>query len=134
MDSTSLGEEYAMRTSLFETKLAVLTSQYEKYVREKKVNNAAKKKEEMEETVQVQKRLADLSATLAPMSGMTVYYDCRFSAIIRGNGGMKELKDWYACITPGNEVLVYCENRKDLHKTTGKVIPGYVEALKGLSE
>ena len=57
------------------------------------------------------------------------YYDYKFSAIVTSGRQYAEYDDCFVSVTPQNEVLCFTRDQKDLHKATGKVLPGYSEIL-----
>ncbi len=131
IDSTTLGTEIDNRIALFETKNEVNKRHYEKYVREKKMTNANLKSDEIYKGLAVIEFLDSLKADLGPEHLSDIaYYDYKFTATVRYQGGYQELTDYYACITPDGKVLGYTNEIKNLHKGCGSSIPGYVQALK----
>jgi hypothetical protein len=45
-----------------------------------------------------------------------------------------QFRDAYISITPDGRVISMTAERRDLHKGAGRVIPGYLELLKGAGE
>ena len=64
----------------------------------------------------------------------TAYYD--YSYFYSGKVGEQKVprKQAFATITPDGRVLTYAADRKDIHKATGLVIPGYKELLDSFKE
>ena len=57
------------------------------------------------------------------------YYDYVFSGSATAKEGKVSYSNVYVTITPAGEVLTMTSNQKDLHKATGRVIPGYIESI-----
>ena len=134
VDSTTFGQEYQNRLDLFDVKIKVLTEQCEKYMKAGKTNNAAVKQTDLKKAAATLARVSALKESVEAIKDKVAYYDYKFSAVIKSEGGSQTVDGWYACITPENEVIGYTSKQKDLHKGVGKLIPGYKEALGGEEE
>lgn len=134
IDSTTFAEELDRRKVVLETKCKVLEKQALKYSAEGKLNASRNKVEELSATRNRLKDLEKLAQSLADIADKTAYYDYTFSATAKGDGRKMEFKEAYATVTPDFQVLGICSQKKDIHKGMGKVIPGYLEMLKGDSD
>lgn len=134
IDSTTYGQELERRIDVFETKCKVMEKYVVKYTSEGKVNNAQLKREEWIKATQNLNALKAHAETLTDILDKVAYYDYAFSAKASGGDKKMEFKEAYATITPDNQVLGLCANKKDIHKGMGKVIPGYLDIFKGEAE
>ena len=134
IDSTTFGQELERRRHLFETKREVDEKYMNKYIAAGKPKNAAAKEESMKKDQVIIQCLDSLAITLSDILDEVAYYDYKFSAQAKGQNSSMEFRDSYAAITPDYEVIGMTAKEKDLHKGLGKVIPGYLEILKGEPE
>lgn len=134
IDSTTFGQELERRHHLFEVKKEVDEKAMNKYVAAGKPKNAAIKEESMKKDMMIMQCLDSLAITIEDILDDVAYYDYKFSAQAKSQNSTMEFRDSYAAITPDFEVIGMTAKEKDLHKGLGKVIPGYLEILKGESE
>lgn len=134
IDSTTFGQELERRRHLFETKKEVDGKYMNKYIAAGKPKNAAAKEESMKKDIIIIQCLDSLAVSLEDILDDVAYYDYKFSAQAKSESSSMEFRDSYAAITPDFEVIGMTAKEKDLHKGLGKVIPGYLEILKGESE
>ena len=131
VDSTTFGQELAYRQKVFDLRLAQNQKLLTKYRDQGKPNAAQKKREAILHDNEVIAGLAQMSETLGAKLDEIAYYDYCFSGRVTLNGSSKELKDYYATVTPEGEVMNFDAHQKYLHKPMGHIIPGYVELVKG---
>ena len=135
IDSTTFAQELDRRVKLFETKRDADGKLLLKYTQEGKPRNAALKNESYRRDLEILRSLDSLRAASAGILDEIAYYDYRFSADADGEeSGKMQFRDAYAAVTPDFEVIGLTAQKKDLHKGLGKVIPGYLELLRGESE
>lgn len=134
IDSTTFRQELDRRKTLFETRRAADEKLILKYNSEGKQKNAALKTESYKKDVFILRDLDSLEVSLADILDDVAYYDYVFSAQASGPDGKMEFRDSYAAITPDMQVIGLTAQKKDLHKGLGKVIPGYLEIVKGEEE
>ncbi|MBQ0024877.1 MAG: hypothetical protein KBT00_04040 [Bacteroidales bacterium] len=130
LDSTLLGTEFDRRIETFESRIKANSSLYEKYVKERKKKNAQIKADLVQHDKKVLADLIALKGENTARLGETAYYDYKFTALIKAGDKKLEMTDCYAAVTPDCEVLTLATDKKDLHKATGKVIPGYYETIR----
>lgn len=116
IDSSTFADEFARREDLFQ--LAV--TQNEKFG---KADAAAKDR-------QILKDLAALKESMADSVNAVAFRDYSFSLSASNQDSKMEYAEVFAAITPSGDVLCLTKDRKDLHKSTGKAIPGYMEIIK----
>lgn len=104
------------------------------YISAGKPKNAAVKEESMKKDITIIQCLDSLAITIGDQLDDIAYYDYKFSAMAKSQSSSMEFRDSYAAITPDFEVIGMTAKERDLHKGLGKVIPGYLEILKGESE
>lgn len=129
VDSTTFRTEFEHRQNVFERKLQEETKLFENYYYQNKRKNADRHWEAMERTREVMKGLDSLRAALAGRMDEVAYYEYRFSGRAETGSEAVEFKDTYVSMTPSLEILTMSVDRKDLHKTGGRAIPGYLEML-----
>ena len=131
VDSTTFGQELEYRQKVFDLRLAQNQKLLVKYRDQGKPNAAQMKREAILHDNQVIEGLARMHDELGAKLDEIAYYDYRFSGRVTLNGSSKELKDYYATVTPEGEVMNFDAHQKYLHKPMGHIIPGYVELVKG---
>ena len=130
IDSTTFREELQRRKNVFELKLDQNQKFYSEYNSKGQRKAAAEKMAAMIEDAAVVKRLDSLGVALGERIDDVAFYDYSFSGEVSGRGVQDRFKEKFIAITPQGEVLAMVSDRKSLHKSTGRVIPGYVEAVK----
>ena len=129
LDSTTFATEFARRTNVYEIQLDQNVVRLEKYTREGKRKNAEKVFAEYKRGQKILSELEDMREM------MGAYYDYSFSGEARLSKGRRKIFErGYATVTPEGKVLTLASDRKDLHKATGRVIPGYNELLESLKD
>lgn len=134
VDSTTFREEFEHRKNAFEARRASDEKFIVKYMNEGKQKNAALKTESFKNTLRIIRDLDSLEKASAAILDDIAYYDYKFNASARGPQGSMDFKDAYVCMTPDMKVMSMTSNVKDLHKSLGRVIPGYLDIVKGEEE
>lgn len=134
VDSTTFGQELEKRRAVLAQKAKSEEELYMKYMSEGKRTNATMKLEAVTKAKASLARLDSLAGTIADRLDEVAYYDYTFTAAAKGVEKDVAFKDAWALITPDLEVLGMATSQKSVHKGSGKVIPGYVEMLKGAAE
>lgn len=130
IDSTTFGEELAYRQEVLNLRRSQNEKLYRKYVNERKPNSTAAKRNAINHDDEVIEGLAKMNETLAPILCDIAYYDYHFSGKAWTKDAQSTYQDFYATITPDGRVMSIDNSRKTLHKTLGRVIPGYLELVK----
>ncbi|MDO5443681.1 MAG: hypothetical protein Q4G10_08425 [Bacteroidia bacterium] len=134
VDSTSFRQEFEHRKKAFEARKSSDEQFLLKYSREGKRQNAAIKQESYIKTISILQGLDSLETAMSSILDETAYYDYRFSGMAKGPDSSMEFKDTYVTITPDGRVMSMTSNPKDLHKSLGRVIPGYLDLIDGEAE
>lgn len=132
VDSTSLGEEIDYRIKVFNIKLDQDRKFREQYKKEGRPVNEAKKVEAIANDERVIAGLEAMKIAMADSLGTIVFRDYRFSGKAVSSENETVFEDYYAAISPEGEVLALEPSQKGLHKSLGRVIPGYTELIKGV--
>ena len=134
LDSTTFATEFQRRIGIYELRLDQNSARFEKYVREGKKKNATKMFQEMQRDTKIFNELNVLKELMGPDTLNTAYYD--YSYTYSGKVGNQKLpaRQAFATVTPDGRVLTFAGDRKDIHKATGLVIPGYQELLDSFKE
>ncbi len=134
LDSTTFATEFQRRIGIYEIRIDQNSSRFEKYVREGKKNNATKMFYELQRDTKIFNELNVMKELMGPDTLNTAYYD--YSYTYSGKVGDQRLpaRQAYATVTPDCRVITFTGDRKDLHKATGLVIPGYQELLDSFKE
>ena len=130
-DSTTFGQELAYRKGQFELRLSQNLKFYEEYKSKGMLNNMQKKEKAILNDRRVLEGLDSMAEEIAPYADDIAYYDYRFSGKAAGASGETVFQDYYACITPKGEVLCIESSDKGLHKSLGRVLPGYSALIGG---
>ncbi|MBO4570613.1 MAG: hypothetical protein J5699_01645 [Bacteroidales bacterium] len=131
IDSTTFGEELKYRQEVFDLRLKQNMKLLERYKQGGFVNSAVDKRNAINHDHEVIAGLADMERSLEPILGNVAYYDFCFSGSAKKGDSRAVYKEYYASITPQGEVVSIDSNKKTLHKALGRVIPGYLELVKG---
>ena len=134
IDSTTFRTELDRRKKAFTTKRDADGEFLLKYMQEGKRRNAAIKNESYVNDLRILQGLDSLGIKHADILDDVAYYDYRFSATAKGKDVTMQFRDAYIAITPDGQVISMTAERRDLHKSAGRVIPGYYELVKGLDE
>ncbi|MBR4817190.1 MAG: hypothetical protein IKZ72_00935, partial [Bacteroidales bacterium] len=132
IDSTTFRTELDRRKKAFTIKRDADGEFLLKYMQEGKKKNASIKSESYQNDLRILQGLDSLGAALAATLDDVAYYDYRFSATAKGKDVTMQFRDAYISITPDGRVISMTAERRDLHKSAGRVIPGYYELVKGL--
>ena len=134
VDSTTFRTELERRKTVFTTKRDADSDLLIKYMSEGKKKNAELKSESYRKDLLILQGIDSLEVALAGILDDIAYYDYKFSADAKGDGMKMQFRNAYISITPDGRVISMTSERRDLHKSTGRVIPGYVELVKGAGE
>lgn len=125
IDSATFGDEIQARTKAFLLKSSQDKSFHGKYLAKGQLAKAQEKLEALQKDSKYVLMLDSIKTAMADRLDEVAYYDYKFSATGKSGDSKFEAIDWYACITPEGEVLSLVQEKKNLHKGTGTVIPGY---------
>lgn len=128
-DSTTFRTEFERRQNVFDRKLREETRLYDSYIAQGKPKNAARHQQAIQRTREVMKGLDSLRAVMEPRMDEVAYYDYVFSGRKETGEQVTEFADAWVSITPALEVIALTSERKDLHKSGGRAIPGYVQMI-----
>lgn len=134
IDSTTMGEEIQRRIDAFQDVLVQNYRLYNSYVQNRKPKNAARKEQSIKLDTRMLEMLNTYKRDMGDDLGKVAYYDYRFSGEGKSEGAVYRYQEAYAAITPDNRIIGISSSLKNLHRATGKVIPGYSEILGGESE
>ena len=134
VDSTTFATEFEQRKVVFGLQVAKNEELYVRFKTNGQPKNAALKLQAMHNGARILRGLDSLKTLMEDELENIAYYDYRFSGhLTKGRRSLDYTDAWFT-ITPTNEVLVVVTTPKDLHKSGGKAIPGYMELLKGSDE
>ena len=133
LDSTTFRTEIERRKEVFRLKYQAEEKLCNRYLSEKKPKNAEIHRQAMENARHDIEIMDDIGRELESILDDVAYYDYVFSGYSQTADGRVNYNNVYVTITPDNEVLTMTSNQKDLHKGTGKVIPGYVTIISSES-
>lgn len=125
VDSTTFAEELSHRKDAFEYKLKQDEKFLLTYVSKRQNARIEEKTKSIRNDYRIMEGLDSIAVRIAPYEDDIAYYDYHFSGKAVSASGITEFKDYYACITPSNVVLCIEPTSKGLHKTLGRVLPGY---------
>lgn len=134
VDSTTFGEELTYRRGIFDLRRAQNEKLFKKYKAAGQPNSAAAKRNAINHDDEVIAGLAQMSESLAGILGDVAYYDYHFTCKVKAGNAKAEYRDYYATITPDCKVMSVENSQKTLHKSLGRVIPGYLELVKSEDE
>jgi hypothetical protein len=129
IDSTTFRTEVERRKELFALKQKAEEQLYLKYYNEYKKQNAENHRQAMEKAKANLEYMDYLERDLASRLEDIAYYDYVFSGYSETEEGRMNYNNVYVALTPDGEVLSMTANQRDLHKGTGRVIPGYLEGI-----
>ena len=134
LDSTTFAVEFERRIGIYDTRLNQNSARMEKYMREGKKKNASLMFEALQKDTKIFNELNVLKEMMGEDTLKTAYYD--YSYTYSGKVGDTRIpaKQAFATVTPDGRVLTFAADRKDIHKATGLVIPGYKELLDSFKE
>ena len=134
IDSTTFRTELDRRRKAFTIKRDADSELLLKYMNEGKKRNAALKNDSYKNDLRILQGLDSLAGVHSGILDDIAYYDYRFSAVAKGKDVTMQFRDSYISITPDGRVISMTAERRDLHKSAGRVIPGYYELVKGADE
>ena len=135
LDSTTFATEFARRIDVYNIQLDQNAVRLEKYTREGKRKNAEKVFQEFKRGQKILGELEAMRELMGEDTSKIAYYDYSFSGVAKLSKGRKKVFDkGFATVTPDFKVLTVAGDPKDLHKATGRVIPGYNELLDSFKE
>ncbi len=134
IDSTTFRQEFDRRRRVFTLKRDADSDLLLKYMTEGKKRNASIKSDSYKQDLVILQGLDSLEAAHSAILDDIAYYDYRFSADAKGQGLKMQFRNAFISITPDGRVISMTAERRDLHKSAGRVIPGYVELVKGSDE
>ena len=130
-DSTTYAEELANRKDAFNYKLEKDSQFLVEYATKGLKKNAAKKTEAVRNDHRILSALDSIATVIEPYAAEVAYYDYHFSGKASSESGVTEFMDYYSCITPSGEVMCISPSSKGLHKSMGRVLPGYSDLFAG---
>lgn len=134
-DSTTFTTEFHRRTGIYELRIRQNKGRREKYLDEKMPTNARRMEDAIAKDRMILAGLDSLKQRMGGDTARIAYYDYVFEYCTADDKGRKTVpKKAYATVTPDRRVLTWSPNRRDIHKTTGLVIPGYRKLLDDLKE
>lgn len=134
LDSTSFATEFQRRISIYDIRLDQNTARMEKYIREGKTNNATRVFEALQRDTKIFNELNAMKEMMGADTLKTAYYDYSYTYSGKVGGQRIAPKKAFATVTPEGKVITFAAERKELHKATGLVIPGYKELLDSFKE
>ncbi|MBR4524152.1 MAG: hypothetical protein IKP15_01205 [Bacteroidales bacterium] len=134
IDSTTFRTEFERREHVFQRKMEQETVLYGSYTMQRKPKNAARHWEAIQRTEQAIKGLDSLRAVMEGRLDEIAYYDYVFSGQSVIGEETTNYLNAFASMTPGLEVVALCSERRDLHKSGGHAIPGYLQMLRRTGE
>ena len=129
IDSTTFRTEFERRQNVLHRKMEEETALYGSYTMQGKPRNAARHWEAIQHTDAALKGLDSLRTVLEDRLDEIAYYDYVFSAQSVIGEETTNYLNAYASMTPALEVIALCSDRRDLHKSGGRAIPGYLQLL-----
>ena len=129
IDSTTWREELERRTHVFELRYQQNENYYWEYRSKGLQKNAANKYADMEKDKRVLDGLAAIGRELADSLDCVAYYDYSFGVMATGRETQLSHPVAYATITPYGEVFSMSSDQRELHKSTGHLLPGYVDLV-----
>ena len=133
LDSTTFRTEIDRRKEQFVLKQQAEEKLYHKYFQEAKKQNAENHRLAMEKAKNNLEYMDALEANMADRLDEIAYYDYVFSGYSETEAGRVTYNDVYVTITPEGEVLTMTSDKRDMHKSTGRVIPGYIETITSIT-
>lgn len=134
VDSTTFAQEFDRRIGTFETKKKADEQLLLKYTRDNKKRNAAIKQESLARDYVILAGIDSLKMAMGAKLNDVAYYEYRFSAQASNPEKTVVFNDSFAAVSPAGEVLCIASKQNDLHRRLGKVIPGYLDLVKGDEE
>ena len=134
LDSTTFATEFQRRISIYDIRLDQNTARLERFIRDGMKKNATVTFEALQRDTKIYNELNALKEMMGDDTLKTAYYDYAYT--YSGKVGNQRIpsKNAFATVTPDGRVLTFASDRKDIHKATGLVIPGYRELLDSFKE
>ena len=129
IDSTTFRTEFGHRRDVFRLKQQTEEKLYLRYYGEGRRNTAESHRQAMEKAKVNLEVMDCLEQQMAGRMDDVAYYDYVFSGYSETKEGRMTYDNVYVTITPDCEVLTMTANKRDMHKGTGRVIPGYIESI-----
>lgn len=129
IDSTTFGDEIAHRIKVQELAIEQNGKYVEKYKNAGNKAKSAEKKALIEKNKAMLEGLKAIETRMADSLEVIAYYDYRFSGEAVKDGAKTVFREYYASVTPDGRVLSIENQQKGLHKSLGRVIPGYQALL-----
>ena len=134
IDSTTFRTEFERRQNVLHRKMEEESMLYGSYTMQRMPKNAARHLEAIQRTEVIMKGLDSLRTVLEDRMDEIAYYDYVFSAQSVIGEETTNYLNAYASMTPALEVIALTSDRRDLHKSGGRAIPGYLQMLGRDSE
>ena len=134
IDSTTFRTEFERREHVFQRKMEEETVLYGSYTMQRMPKNAARHWDAIQRTEQAMKGLDSLRTVLEGRLDEIAYYDYVFSGQSVIGEEVTNYLGAFASMTPELEVIALCSERRDLHKSGGHAIPGYLQMLRRAGE
>ena len=134
IDSTTFRTEFEHREHVFQRKMEEESVLYGSYTMQRMPKNAARHLEAIQRTEVIMKGLDSLRTAMEGRMDEIAYYDYIFSGQSVIGDEIINYQDAYASMTPALEVIALTSDRRDLHKSGGRAIPGYLQMLGRDSE
>ena len=134
VDSSTFADELLRRKKTFALRARQDELLYNQYLKEGKPKNAQLRSESLRKDKEVSRGLDSLGASLGSRINDIAFYDYVFTGRGIGEGYTVVFNYVHASVTPDCRVLAIRRKKTDLHKTTGKAIPGYEALIKGIPE
>lgn len=132
IDSTTLTDEISRRRELQETKAAKELSFRDDYRRRGLRTNAARKDSSIAHCRAVIAGLDSIAFARAAQADSVLFREYEVIGTAATRYDVKRFDPIFLCIAPDGTVVSSSGNLPDIHKATGKAIPGYMELLDGL--
>lgn len=133
VDSTTYATELHRRRGIYELRIRQNTARKAKYLDQKMPTNARRMDGFIAKDHLIIAGLDSIRTRMGADTALVAYYDYVFEYCnATPNGKKTEPKKAWATVTPSRKVLTWSANRRDIHKRTGLVIPGYGKLLDDL--
>ena len=129
IDSTTFRTEFERRRDVFRLKQQTEEKLYWRYNAEGKPKTSESHRQAMEKAKVNLETMDYLEKEIGARIDDIAYYDYVFSGYSETKEGRMTYDKVYVTVTPDYEVLTMTANQRDLHKGTGRVIPGYIETI-----
>ena len=132
IDSTTLGLEIARRRELQETKASKESSFRDDYRRRGLRANVVRKDSSIAHCKAVLAGLDSIALSRKDQADSIVFREYEVVGTATTTSSVKRFDPIFICIAPDGTVVSSSGNLPDIHKATGKAIPGYIELLDDL--